>query len=261
MDSTATSGGQPWAGGDEWEEVCPPASTRLVGGRRKQTKQTPAILAGVHTLILKRNGLLDKPPTHNCRNTQHRDAQREDQAGYLQWIEGCHAGYKFGALQPVEYTRLLQQDDDHRQDPNDRKNEYAGFFGSVAQVQRRNDGTVETPVKETIEGVVQQILRARLQFRIEWHHQENQNERQPHRNQRRHQDQQQFLDHVILLAYRQGEQIEEAVVFLVIENRRRGRRDEKERHHYKYQRNGFDRVGVESRDQHEHKQCFQLLLQ
>lgn len=40
MDSTATSGGQPWAGGDEWEEVCPPASTRLVGGRRKQTNKT-----------------------------------------------------------------------------------------------------------------------------------------------------------------------------------------------------------------------------
>ena len=150
----------------------------------------------------------------------------------------------------------MQQDDDHRQDPHDRKNEYAGFFGSVAQVQRRDDGTVETPVKETIEGVVQQILRARLQFRIELHHQENQNERQPHRNQRRHQDQQQFLDHVILLAYRQGEQIEEAVVFLVIENRRRGRRDEEERHHNKYHRNGFDRVGVERRDQHKHQQCF-----
>ena len=98
MDSTATSGGQLWAGGDEWEEVCPPASTRLVGGRRKQTKQTPAILAGVHTPILKRNGLLNKPPTHNCRNTQHRDAQREDQAGYLERIEGCHAVYKFRAL-------------------------------------------------------------------------------------------------------------------------------------------------------------------
>ena len=94
MDSTATSGGQPWAGGDEWEEVCPPASTRLVGGRRKQTKQTPAILAGVHTPILKRNGLLNKPPAHNCRNTQ----QREDQAGYLERIEGCHAVYKFRAL-------------------------------------------------------------------------------------------------------------------------------------------------------------------
>ena len=40
MDSTATSGGQPWAGGDEWEEVCPPASARLVGGRRKQIKTT-----------------------------------------------------------------------------------------------------------------------------------------------------------------------------------------------------------------------------
>ena len=66
MDSTATSGDQPWAGGDEWEEVCPPASTRLVGGRRKQTKQTPAILAGVHTPILKRNGLLNKPPAHFC---------------------------------------------------------------------------------------------------------------------------------------------------------------------------------------------------
>ena len=155
----------------------------------------------------------------------------------------------------------MQQDDAHRQDPHDRKNEHSRFFGSVAQVKRRNDGTVETPVKETIEGVVQQILRARLQFRIEWHHQENQNERQPHRNQRRHQDQQQFLDHVILFARRQGEQIEEAVVFLVIKDRRRGRRDEEERHHYKYHRNGFDRVGVESRDQHEHKQCFQLLLQ
>lgn len=174
MDSTATSGGQPWAGGDEWEEVCPPASTRLVGGRRKQTKQTPAILAGVHTPILKRNGLLNKPPAHNCRNTQHRDAQREDQARYLQWIEGCHAGYKFGALQPVECTRLLQQDDAHRQDPHDRKNEHSRFFGSVAQVQRRNDGTVETPVKETIEGVVQQILRARLQLGYEWYQQQNQ---------------------------------------------------------------------------------------
>ena len=51
------------------------------------------------------------------------------------------------------------------------------------------------------------------------------------------------------------------MVFLVIKDRRRGRRDEEERHHYKYHRNGFDCVGVESRDQHEHKQCFQLFLQ
>ena len=77
------------------------------------------------------------------------------------------------------------------------------------------------------------------------HHQENQNERQPDRNQGRHQNQQQFLDHVVLFARRQGEQIEETVIFLVIEDRRCRGRDEEECHHNKYDRNGFDRVGVE----------------
>ena len=256
MDSTATSGGQPWAGGDEWEEVCPPASTRLVGGRRKQTKQTPAILAGVHTPILKRNGLLNKPPAHNCRNTQHRAGQRDGQSCYLQRIEGCHAGHKVRARYPIEHTRLFDQDDAHCQCPHDCEDEHSGFFGSVAQVQRRDDGAVETPEKERIQCTVQQVFPARLQIRIELHHQENQNERQPHRNQRRHQDQQQFLDHVILFARRQGEQIEETVIFLVIEDRRGRGRDEEKRHHNKYHRHGFDRVGVERGDQYEHQERF-----
>ena len=150
----------------------------------------------------------------------------------------------------------MQQDDAHRQDPHDRKNEYAGFFSSVAQVQRRDDGTVETPIKETIKSVVQQILCARLQLWNEWHQQQNQADGQQRGHQGRHQNQQLLLDHVILLAYRQGEQIEEAVVFLIIENRRRGRRYEEKRHHNKYHRNRFDRVGVERGDQYEHQERF-----
>ena len=98
MDSTATSGGQPWAGGDEWEEVCPPASTRLVGGRRKQTKQTPAILAGVHTLILKRNGLSINRLLTIVETPSIAMLSARIKLVILERIEGCHAVYKFRAL-------------------------------------------------------------------------------------------------------------------------------------------------------------------
>ena len=179
----------------------------------------------------------------------------------MQRIEACHAGHKVGARYPIEHTRLFDQDDAHCQCPHDCEDEHSGFFGSVAQVKWRDDGAVETPEKETIQCAVQQVLPARLQFRIELHHQENQNERQPHRNQRRHQDQQQFLDHVILFARRQGEQIEETVIFLVIENRRGRGRDEKESHEYENDRNRFDCVGVERGNHHKHQERFQLFLQ
>ena len=69
------------------------------------------------------------------------------------------------------------------------------------------------------------------------------------------------MDHVVLFPRRQGEQVEEAVILLVIEDCGRSGGDEEESHEDENDRNGFDRVGVERGDQHEYQERFQLFLQ
>ena len=148
----------------------------------------------------------------------------------MQRIEGFHAGNKAGIHYSLEHTRLLDQDPSQGEYTHDGKQKHAGLFGAVTQIQRRDDGTVQTTEKETGKCCVQQLLYTRLQLGIELHHQENQNERRHHGNQGRRQNQQLLLDHVILFPRRQGEQIEETVIFLVIEDRGCRGRDEKECH-------------------------------
>ena len=113
---------------NDWEPVLrrAPASS--------EDSKTPASLAGVYTCILKRNRLINKPLAHKCGKHHHRASQREDQACYLQRIEGFRASNKAGIHHSLEYARLLDQDPDQGEYAHDREQQHAGFFGSVSQI-------------------------------------------------------------------------------------------------------------------------------